>query len=78
MVAVALEKRPKGSRKKGKKNRKYGRCVKQPTHIRYSNEARWVKNKAKRIVRELKKHPNWKPYNLNEDVQKAIAKLMAA
>lgn len=43
------------SRKTGKKHRKYDRCRKKPSHIRYTNEKRWEKNKAKRIAKQAKK-----------------------
>lgn len=38
-------------RKGGKKNRKHGRKVKSPSHIRYNAEGRREINKAKRIAK---------------------------
>ena len=35
-------------RKGGKKNRKFGRAARRPSHNRYNNERRWEKNKAKK------------------------------
>ncbi|MCK5613619.1 hypothetical protein KAR91_67755 [Candidatus Pacearchaeota archaeon] len=45
-------------RKSGKKNRKFGRGRKKPSHIRYTMEKRWERNKARRakkIAKELAK-----------------------
>lgn len=47
-----------GGRKKGKKGRKIGRYSKHPSSMRYKGERRWVVNKAKRMRRHLKGHPN--------------------
>lgn len=60
--------------KSGKKGRKYGRNLKGPAHMRYTNERRWVKNKAKKILRYKKSHPNWKPYNISDEVRKLVIK----
>jgi hypothetical protein len=38
-------------RKSGKKNRKWGRLKRKPSHIRYTMEKRWVKNKARRAAK---------------------------
>ncbi len=38
--------------KGGKKNRKFGRAGRRPSHKRYNTERRWEKNK----VRKQKKH----------------------
>ncbi len=37
-----------GTHKEGKKNRKYGRSSRKPSHKRYNAERRWEKNKAKK------------------------------
>ena len=47
--------------RQGKKNRKIGRNRRKPAKVRYTNEKRWIRNKALRIAREMKDHPNWKP-----------------
>jgi len=39
-------------RKGGKKNRKFNRANRRPSHIRYTMERRWEKNKARRIAKE--------------------------
>jgi len=70
-------KRAKGAgRKKGKKNQKHGRCFKSPSHQRYTNEARWVKNKARNIIKQMKKFPLYKPFNLNESVKYRVDSVM--
>jgi hypothetical protein len=38
-------------RKSGKKNRKFGRLKRRPSHTRYTMEKRWEKNKAKRAAK---------------------------
>lgn len=38
-------------RKSGKKNRKFGRAARKPAHIRYTNERRWEKNKARKAAK---------------------------
>ncbi len=47
------------ARKTGKSgNKKHGRQMKKPAHIRYTNERRWEKNKerkASKIKKELEK-----------------------
>ncbi|MHA1700695.1 MAG: hypothetical protein ACTSWK_00350 [Promethearchaeota archaeon] len=35
-------------RKSGKKNRKFGRAGRRPSHKRYNTEKRWEKNKARK------------------------------
>jgi len=40
--------------KEGKKNRKYGRAGRKPSHKRYNNERRWEKNKERRIRRQAR------------------------
>jgi len=45
----------RGRGKGGKKNRKHGRMARKPAHKRYNAEHRWVKNKAKRIAKEIKR-----------------------
>ena len=41
-------------RKGGKKNRKFGRAGRRPSHNRYTMEKRWEKNKARRIAKQQK------------------------
>lgn len=43
------------ARKTGKKNRKYGRAGRKPSHNRYNLEQRWEKNKARRIAKQARK-----------------------
>jgi hypothetical protein len=38
-------------RKSGKKNRKWGRAARKPSHHRYNLEKRWEKNKARKAAR---------------------------
>lgn len=40
--------------KEGKKNRKYGRSARKPSHKRYNTEMRWIKNKAKKQAKIAK------------------------
>ena len=59
-----------GTRRGGKKNRKYGRNRRKPSKMRYTNERRWITNKLKKIKKYIKTHPNWTPtktdnYSLN-------------
>lgn len=42
-------------RKGGKKNRKYGRAGRRPSHKRYNIEERWAKNKERRIAKQVSK-----------------------
>ncbi len=46
-------------RRGGKKNRKHGRKRKKPAQIRYTLTKRWITNKAKKIAKYKRKHPNW-------------------
>jgi hypothetical protein len=55
--------------KKGKKNRKYGRTERSPSHKRYNEEQRWIKNKVRRILKQITKFPNYKPFNLSPQIQ---------
>jgi len=61
-------------RKKGKKNRKHKRNLKGPAHMRYTNEKRWIKNKAKKIRKFMKSHPKWRANNISDDVAKVLKK----
>jgi hypothetical protein len=42
-------------RRGGKKNRKWGRAGRRPSHKRYNAERRWEKNKARRIAKQARK-----------------------
>jgi len=42
-------------RKGGKKNRKYGRGLRKPSHIRYNAEGRYEKNKARKQAKHAKR-----------------------
>jgi len=37
--------------RRGKKSRKSGRLKRKPSHIRYTTEKRWEKNKVKRVAK---------------------------
>lgn len=65
------------ARKKGKKNRKWGRKGRRPSHKLYNAQQRWVRNKARRIAKQLRKFPNYKPFNLSDEVQLYLTKLLA-
>lgn len=56
--------------------RKFGRTCKSPSHMRYNNEQRWVKNKAKRIAKHMRKFVNYLPYNLDPFVKIAVDRLL--
>ena len=61
-------------KKKGKSS-KAGKCAKRPTHMRYNAEGRRDKNKARRILRQIKLHPAYKcPESANKEV-KTIVKI---
>lgn len=45
--------------KEGKKNRKYGRGLRSPSHKRYNAENRRDKHKANRVAHHMREHPNW-------------------
>lgn len=66
--------RKTGSQSKGKKGRKIGRMKNKPAYKRYLSENRREKNKARRIVRYMKKFPKWKPINLSEKVALFVRK----
>jgi len=51
-------------RKGGKKNRKWGRAGRKPSHNRYNLEQRWIKNKARRIAKQAKKEAKKKARKL--------------
>jgi hypothetical protein len=62
--------------KGGKKNRKFGRTTRSPSHQRYNAKRQWFWNKVRRIVKHLKKFPNYKPYNISPDVREEVKKKM--
>ena len=43
------------SKKKGRKNLKYGRAGRKPSHIRYNVEKRWETNKARKKAKNQKR-----------------------
>lgn len=57
MELVPLARGKKGGRKKGKKNRKWGRYEKHPSSVRYRAERRWIRNRQRRIQRHLRRYP---------------------
>jgi hypothetical protein len=65
------------TQKQGKKSRKHGRCINSPAHKRYNAERRWLKHKAVRVARYIRKHPNWKlPGSMNEEVRFMVQNLL--
>lgn len=56
---AVVKKRAKGeARRKGKKNRKHGRYSRHPASMRYRSERRWERNKKRKLLRHLRRHPN--------------------
>lgn len=51
-------------RKGGKKNRKFGRAARRPSHNRYNVMQRWITNKARRIAKQAKKEAKQKARKL--------------
>lgn len=45
---------------KGKKNRKFGRAGRSPSHKRYNSEKRWERNKTRRVEKERKRQERLK------------------
>lgn len=67
----------KVSNKAKAKGKKIGRWNRKPSHKKYVAEKRWNKNKAKRIVRMMKKHSNYKiPINVSEEVKSWVNSLL--
>jgi len=56
--------------------RKLGRNGRKPSQQRYNNESRWIRNKAKKIAKYLRRHPNWTPNNLDDLVKIELKKLL--
>ena len=67
---------PESTHRQGKKGAKIGRNRKKNCHIKYTSERRWIKNKALSVVRQIKLHPNWKPYKLNAEVKLLVDKYL--
>ena len=65
-------------RKGGKKNRKFGRKKRRPSHNRYNSSERWLKNKAKKIAKQMKKFKKYKPYGVSHTVMGLVKKLLAS
>ena len=63
--------------KKGKKNRKIGRTDRSPSHQLYNQQERWIKNKARKIAKHLKKFPKYKPFNVDFLTMAFVKKLLA-
>lgn len=53
-------------------SKKVGRWLRKPSYKRYIAERRWIKNKARKIRRYMKKHPNWKCSTINPEVKMYI------
>jgi hypothetical protein len=74
---VAIAPTSKG-KKQAAKGKKIGRSKKKPCHMRYVAERRWIRNKARRVVRQYKRHKNWNlPSNLDREVRDYCLKLLA-
>lgn len=61
-------------RRGGKKNRKHGRWLRKPSYKRYLAEKRWLKNKARRIARMIRRH-GYKPKsfpNLSDEIKRLL------
>ena len=61
---------------KGKKGRKHGRMKKKVSHMRYNSEKRYLKNKARRIVRKMKKFSNYHLTNMSDDLASFVKKYL--
>ncbi len=60
------------ARRGGKKNRKWGRESRRPSHARYLSEKRWITNKAQKIAKVMNKNPAWVPYNISVEVKRVL------
>lgn len=60
--------------KSGKKGRKHGRVKNSLWYKAYTNEGRQLKNKAKKIARHLKLHPNDKQVRGTVPIYKKVIK----
>jgi hypothetical protein len=60
----------KSSGKGGKKG--IGRSKRKPASLRYSQSARWRKNKIRRIVKQMLKFPKYKPYKLSQEIRDKV------
>ena len=57
------------------KGRKIGRWLRKPSYKRYLAERRWLYNKARKIAKYIRKHPNWKPTNLAPDIAAIVYRI---
>lgn len=67
-----MAQRTKKQQGRGRKNRKHGHCLRKPSNQRYKAERRWIKNKARRIARYIRKNPSWycnNKGNLSQEVR---------
>ena len=60
------------ARRGGKKNRKWGREKRRPSHARYLSEKRWLFNKARKIAKYIKRNPSWNPGNIAIEVRRIL------
>ena len=61
------------SQKAGNKSKKAGRTIDSPAHKRYNAERRWIKHQVNRVVRYMKRCPNWKvPDSMNDEVKSYV------
>lgn len=63
---------PSGAKKS--KGRKIGRASRSSSHSRYNASKRWIENKAKRILKRLKKHPH-QTHTISSDVESAMNRI---
>jgi hypothetical protein len=59
---------------KQSKGRKVGRWTRKPAHQRYTAGRRWIRNKARSILRMMHRHPNYHcPGDASAEVQAMVA-----
>ena len=59
----------------GKKGgRKIGRVTRKPCHQVYNAKRMWFWNKVRRIAKQMKKFPKYKPFNISPDVRVEVQK----
>lgn len=61
-----------GKGKSGKKG--IGRSKRKPSKLAYNQARRWVRNKVKRVAKQLKKFHGYKPYHLDSEVAGFVEK----
>ena len=60
-----------------KSSRKVGRNKRSPAHMRYVFERRWMKHKANRVARQMRKHQNYGlPQDMDEETRVNVQVMM--